>query len=177
MGQLGAGVRHLRSHLLSLGVALCLPALPAGSVAGEQTFHVLELGQRPTGSLLLRRQGGVLGGQFCQGLAQGLSLGLQAGQGFVLGGLLGGQTLGLGLESGDGVLQRFQLFVQLVAALGELGELRLGGGLLLVQAVQDSLLPFPGTLVLERLRLYGTPILLGVLQLYLTLPSGTGGGF
>ena len=177
VGQLGAGVRHLRSHLLSLGVALCLPALPAGSVAGEQTFHVLELGQRPTGGLLLRRQGGVLGGQFCQGLAQGLSLGLQAGQGFVLGGLLGGQTLGLGLELGDGVLQRFQLFVQLVAALGELGELRLGGGLLLVQAVQDSLLPFPGTLVLEHLRLYGTPILLGVLQLYLTLPSGTGGGF
>ena len=67
------------------------------------------------------------------------------------------------MELGDGGLQCFQLFVQLVAALGELGELGLGGGLLLPQTVQDGLLAFPGALVLEHLRLHGAPVLLGVL--------------
>ena len=71
-------------------MALSLPVLPAGSVAGEELFHVLELGQRPAGGLLLGGQGGVLGGQLCQGLALGLPLGLQLGQGVGLGGLLSG---------------------------------------------------------------------------------------
>lgn len=163
VGQLGASVRHLRRQLLGLGVALSLPVLPAGSVAGEELFHVLELSQRPAGGLLLGGQGGVLGGQLRQGLAEGLSPGLQLGQSLGLGRLLGGQGLGLGLKLGDGGLQRFQLLVQLIAALGELGELCLCGGLLLVQAVQDGLLAFAGALVLERLRLHGAPVLLGVL--------------
>ena len=90
VGQTGAGVRHLRRQLLGLGVALSLPVLPAGSVAGEELFHVLELGQRPAGGLLLGGQSGVLSGQLCQGLALGLPLGLQLGQGVGLGGLLSG---------------------------------------------------------------------------------------
>mgnify|MGYP002581553438 CR=1 FL=1 len=47
VGQLGAGVRHLRSHLLSLGVALCLPQT-IGSTTGGMVFYTAgALGKLP----------------------------------------------------------------------------------------------------------------------------------